>query len=290
LFITQNNGCVIDLQNAIEAPVLTISAGPTNSFIGASRLVDRHDAVIVDIGGTSTDVGLIKHGFPKRTLNTSNIGGVRLNFPMPDVLSIALGGGSYVSPAAAGYHVGPQSAGMNIVKEALCFGGERLTLTDIAVANGHLSIPSADAKRIRMHPSDVQNILSNVYRKISYEIDRMDGGQKDLPVLLVGGGAALIPPDLLGPRHIVPHHANVANAYGAALAEVAGTVDTVISLTKREEVIEKLKNEAQQQAINKGADGKTVRVIDLQIIPYSYMPENLARVTVVAAGKQQKRV
>ena len=83
LMITQNEGSLIEIQRAIDYPVLTISAGPTNSFIGGVRLAGLDNAIVVDIGGTSTDVGLVRKGFPIRSLNKSNIGGVSLNFSMP---------------------------------------------------------------------------------------------------------------------------------------------------------------------------------------------------------------
>lgn len=96
LMITQNDGSLIEMTRAIDYPVLTISAGPTNSFIGGARLSNLENVIVVDIGGTSTDVGFVRGGFPMRSLNKSNIGGVSLNFSMPDVLSVALGGGSII--------------------------------------------------------------------------------------------------------------------------------------------------------------------------------------------------
>ena len=50
---------------AKELPVLTISSGPTNSMRGAAFLSGVEDAVVIDIGGTTTDVGVIKSGFPR---------------------------------------------------------------------------------------------------------------------------------------------------------------------------------------------------------------------------------
>lgn len=285
LFITQNNGCIIDLQQAIEMPVLTISAGPTNSFVGASRLLGIQEAVIVDIGGTSTDVGMVRKGFPKRSLNTSDIGGVRLNFPMPDVLSIALGGGSYVDLSKE--LIGPQSAGMNILSEALCFGGDQLTLTDVALATGEVSIDRGVQEPDAVSQDMAYALMNQAFLRIQREVALMDAGDDTLPVILVGGGAAIMPKGLLTGRYIVPANAGVANAFGAALAEVSGTIDTVVSLANRESVLQLLQEQAIEKAIEKGAANDNVRIVDVQIIPYHYMPDHLARVTVVAAGRQQ---
>ena len=54
------------------------------------------NAVVIDIGGTSTDVGYLIKGFPRESSSRSHIAGVSTNFRMPDVQSIGLGGGSLV--------------------------------------------------------------------------------------------------------------------------------------------------------------------------------------------------
>ena len=64
---------------------------------GAAFLSQNKDAIVVDIGGTTTDVGVLINGFPRPASTRVKCGGVVTNFHMPDVLSIALGGGSIVS-------------------------------------------------------------------------------------------------------------------------------------------------------------------------------------------------
>jgi N-methylhydantoinase A/oxoprolinase/acetone carboxylase beta subunit len=80
----------------MKFPVFTFSCGPTNSFRGASFLTDNKDCIVVDIGGTSTDVGFLMNGFPRPASAYTTIGGIRINFRMPDTVSIGLGGGSIV--------------------------------------------------------------------------------------------------------------------------------------------------------------------------------------------------
>lgn len=46
-------------------PILTFSSGPTNSMRGAAFLSGLSDAIVVDIGGTTTDVGVLRNGFPR---------------------------------------------------------------------------------------------------------------------------------------------------------------------------------------------------------------------------------
>ena len=65
--------CVHSEVKAKELPVLTISSGPTNSMRGAAFLSGVQDAVVIDIGGTTTDVGVIKSGFPREASGYSKV-------------------------------------------------------------------------------------------------------------------------------------------------------------------------------------------------------------------------
>lgn len=280
LWITQNDGSMIDLKRAMDFPLLTISSGPTNSFIGASKLSGAKDAIIVDIGGTSTDIGMIKNGYPKRSMHNVNIGGVNLNFRMPDVLALAIGGGSYVSLQQGTVAVGPQSCGKQLMHEAQLFGGSSLTLTDAAFTAGLLQI--AAARPISLSKNDADKVIAHVIGKIQYGIKRMQGGNESIPVIAVGGGA----PFMSLQDVLFPENYDVANAYGSALAEISGVVDTVVSLEDREAVLQKLKDDALQTAVNKGANPKYVQIVDVAIFPYHYMPGQLARVVIKASGKK----
>mmetsp|Transcript_40980 Transcript_40980/g.39511 ORF Transcript_40980/g.39511 Transcript_40980/m.39511 type:complete len:93 (-) Transcript_40980:322-600(-) len=80
----------------MEYPVFTFASGTTNSLRGASSLTKITDGIVVDIGGTSTDVNILMNGFPRPASSYVEVGGVRTNFRMPDTVSIALGGGSLV--------------------------------------------------------------------------------------------------------------------------------------------------------------------------------------------------
>ena len=63
---------------------------------GAGFLSKKNNAIVVDIGGTTSDFGVIKEGFPRESAIPVDIGGVRTNFRMPDLISIGLGGGSII--------------------------------------------------------------------------------------------------------------------------------------------------------------------------------------------------
>ena len=101
-FLTQNDGTLMDAAFAEKFPVLTFASGPTNSMRGAAFLSGVSEAIVVDIGGTTTDVGSLHKGFPRQATVAVEVGGVRTNFRMPDVFSIGLGGGSLVVDGEAG--------------------------------------------------------------------------------------------------------------------------------------------------------------------------------------------
>jgi N-methylhydantoinase A/oxoprolinase/acetone carboxylase beta subunit len=285
VYITQNNGTIMTLEQACEFPVLTIAAGPTNSFVGGALLGKKENTVVVDIGGTSTDVGLIQNGFARRSLYTSNIGGIALNFPMPDVLSIACGGGSHITLTPQ-IKIGPNSCAHELFIKACVFGGDTLTLTDCAISAGTLDISGANKSLIGISKSEAQVVLSKAQEEISDLITRIKGPHKDLPVILVGGGAALFNKNSFLDQCEIPEHFDVANAYGAACARIAATIDTVISLDKRDETLETLCAQASSMAESKGAQKETISIVQKEIIPYFYIPGNKARVIITAAGKR----
>jgi N-methylhydantoinase A/oxoprolinase/acetone carboxylase beta subunit len=80
-YISQNDGTLMSAQFAAEFPALTFASGPTNSLRGASLLTRLSDAVVVDIGGTTSDIGVLQGGFPRQSNVAIEVGGVRTNFP-----------------------------------------------------------------------------------------------------------------------------------------------------------------------------------------------------------------
>ena len=137
----------MDAAYAERFPVLTFASGPTNSIRGAAFLSGVAEAIVVDVGGTTSDVGALHKGFPRQATVAVEVGGVRTNFRMPDVFSFGLGGGSLVVDGPDGVKVGPRSVGYKLTKEALVFGGSTLTTTDIIVAAGRARLRSSRESR-----------------------------------------------------------------------------------------------------------------------------------------------
>lgn len=97
LYLSQNDGTLMDVDFARRYPVATFASGPTNSMRGAALLSGLDTCAVVDVGGTTSDVGVLTHGFPREATTEVDVAGVRTNFRMPDVLSIGIGGGSLVA-------------------------------------------------------------------------------------------------------------------------------------------------------------------------------------------------
>lgn len=118
-------------------------------------------------------------------------------------------------------------------------------------------------------------------------VSQIEGREKNLPIIVVGGGAILFQNIFPKKRFINPKYHEVANAYGAALAEVSATEDIIVSLIDREKILNNINQKAIAKAIESGADPLHVNLVDIQIIPYHYIPNHMARVVVTAAGKRK---
>jgi N-methylhydantoinase A/oxoprolinase/acetone carboxylase beta subunit len=286
LYISQNDGTLMSVDYCRQYPVATFASGPTNSMRGAAFLSGEADCVVVDVGGTTTDVGALQNGFPREAAVEVKVGGIRTNFRMPDVLSMGVGGGSVVHVDGDALAVGPHSVGYQISKQARVFGGETLTATDLAVAAGLCQIGDPSLVR-RLDSGLVARGLRLVRRRIEEAIDRMKTSGEPVPVVVVGGGSVLLPDQLEGASRVVkPDHFAVANAIGAAIAQVGGEIDKVFSLDglARKEALDQARHEATDKAVAAGAQRDSVSVVDVEEIPLTYLPSNAVRVRVKAVG------
>ena len=283
LYLTQNDGTVMAAEVATALPVMSFASGATNSMRGAAFLSGLADAMVIDVGGTSTDVGQLRRGFPREANSVVEIGGVRTLFRMPDLLSIGLGGGSVVGrdPLA----VGPKSVGYRLTREALVFGGATLTATDVAVAAGLAEIGDRRAV-VGLSRSLVAAVLEEAGAKIEDSVDRMKTEAGDLPLIAVGGGAFLVPDQVAGISEVIQvPHGDCANAVGAAIAQVSGETDQVYRDLPRSEAIALAEAQARERAVAAGADRASLATVDVEDMPLAYLPGNALRVRVRVAGE-----
>ncbi len=286
LFITLNCGTVVVAEEACEYPVYSFASGPTNSMRGAALLAGIDNAMVCDVGGTTTDIGCLVQGFPREANNVVEVGGVRTLFRMPDLLSIAIGGGTIVRRSP--HTVGPVSVGYRLAEEALVFGGSTVTCTDIAVAAGLLEL--GDRSRVAgLDQAFVDASLAMIHSQIADSVDRMKTDAEPVPLLAVGGGAMLIPDTIPGVSEVVHvEHEAVANAVGAAIAQISGETDRIYRDMSREDAIAAAKSDAIDSAVRSGADPDTIKVIEVEDLPLSYLPGHAIRTRVRVVGEAAK--
>ena len=283
-FLSQNDGTLMDAEFARQFPALTFASGPTNSLRGACKLTGLNDAVVVDIGGTTSDIGVLQDGFPRESNVVIEVGGVRTNFRMPDILALGLGGGSLVEEG--GERVGPRSVGHRLVEDGMVFGGDTLTATDIIVADGSVSIGDK-SKVADLDKRIVATAKARMTKMLNLGIEKMKPSSDPLPVILVGGGAILVTEMLDAASEMLrPEHAGVANAIGAAIAQIGGETERLVSYDKlkRSDAIKAVTADATRLAVTAGADSATIRVADMEETAISYMAGNTTRLRVKVVG------
>jgi len=296
LYISQNDGTLISADQAAAHPVLTIGSGPTNSMRGAAFLTGVQDGIVMDVGGTTTDIGVLANGFPRESTVAGAIGGVRTNFRMPDILAIGLGGGTRVHldptlyaaravPAEA-LRVGPDSVGYRIAEDAMLFGGDTLTASDVAVAAGKAAF--GDVARLPdLSAATIAAVWDRFQAMLEDGVDRMKTVRGDVTILAVGGGNFLIADKLKGAAKVVrPPHAAVANAVGAAIAQVGAQVEQIVAYDQmpRATAIERMRADVTARVVAAGGDPETIQIVEVDEVFLSYLPGRAAQLRVRAVG------
>jgi len=291
LFLTQNDGTLLDSAAAANIPIRTFSSGATNSMRGAAYLAGHEtgssSAIVVDIGGTTSDVGvLLPSGLPRQASAYVTVAGVRVNYAMPSLYSIGLGGGSIVRQEGGKVIVGPESVGHYLTRDALVFGGKVTTASDVAVAAGKVDM--GDKSYIGHLEDDlVSQAQRRIRRLLEGGIDIIKTSPEPLPVLLVGGGAVLAPTSLNGSSELqLPPYHDVANAVGAAISKVGGVVDVIQDVADQSviQAVEQAKNMAIQRAADAGAIKDSITIAEVESLPVTYVANQL-RTIVKAIGE-----
>ena len=142
LFVMQSNGGVITSRTARSLPVRTVMSGPAGGVVGAQFIANRMglgEVATIDIGGTSSDMGVISDGLA-RTVDQSAVEGWPIMAPTIEILAIGAGGGSIAWVDAGGaLRVGPQSAGARPGPACYGLGGTEPTVSDACVALNRLN-------------------------------------------------------------------------------------------------------------------------------------------------------
>lgn len=291
MYLCQNDGTLMDLEFASRFPIYTIASGPTNSIRGGLYLTDNSDAIIVDVGGTTADIGIVVNKFPRETTSESEIGGISTNFRMPDIVSIAIGGGTKVKVDGDKITIGPESVGYELATKALVFGGDVLTLSDVAVRLSQAEF--GDKSKVQhLDEAFCHKVMKEVETKIYDAIDLLKTTDDEVNIVIVGGGSVVMPKSITEKDSVsCPHNFGVANAIGSSIAQVGGSYEAMVSFDKveRSVAIEEAVKQATDNAYKAGAKAGTVEVVEIEEFSIAYHPENACRLKVKVVGDLQTK-
>jgi N-methylhydantoinase A len=163
VYITANNGGTVSLATARARPVETVLSGPASGVLAATRVAGDYPALVTfDMGGTSTDIAISRHGQLEFS-NTTLIGDYPLMLPVVNVSAIGAGGGSVVWADNQGLlKLGPESAGADPGPVSYGRGGTRPTMTDCYLTLGLLDPDGFNDGKMRLDVDGAANALARV--------------------------------------------------------------------------------------------------------------------------------
>ena len=243
IHLLKADGGTMSFLSSIDSPDQTILSGPAASVMGATPFASQGDSLVIDIGGTSTDMALLIDGVPVLNPVGIQIGSFQTLTRALETCSIGLGGDSAVTVVAGKLRIGPERHG-----PAMAYGGPAPTPTDALVVLGEITDGDRGqsenginslAKELALSPKEMANrILNDFCQTILSAADNMimrvnskpvytvhelqDGYQIQPHTMSVLGGPARHFAERLGKISafqvsVVPKW-KVANAIGAALA------------------------------------------------------------------------
>ena len=252
LLVMQGNGGTISSQLIAEAAVNTVMSGPASGVMAAAytgRASGHPNLITYDMGGTSTDVGLIENAVPQVSGELELEYAMPIHVPMVDVHTVGAGGGSIASVDAAGMlRVGPESAGAR--PGPICYGrgGAEPTITDSNLVLGRLN---PDKLLGVDHPVTLDHVRGLVLEKVGQRLgldaeaaaaailrianDRMAGAvrlvslsrghdPRDFALFAFGGAGPLhataLARELGIPTVLVPVRPGITNALGCVVADL----------------------------------------------------------------------
>ena len=232
--VMRSSGGLATLAEAAAHPAVALVSGPAAGVVGAVRVAGAEDAITLDMGGTSTDVCLIRGGQAGRS-SEREVGGLPVRLPMVDLQTVGAGGGSIVWRDRGGaLRVGPESAGADPGPACYGRGGTRPTVTDANLLLGRL--PARLAGGLELDPEAAERAFDGIDPAEAVEVVNaemlravrlvsVERGHDPRELALVAFGGA-------GPLHacalaeelgietvLVPEAAGVLSALGLAVAD-----------------------------------------------------------------------
>lgn len=250
LFIMLSHGGVAPVEEAIRLAAATVLSGPAGGVAGstyAAVLLETPNLIPFDMGGTSTDISLIRKSTPGLAIDRG-IAGQRIALPSLDIVTLGAGGGSIARVDGGGVlHVGPESAGANPGPACYGRGGSEATVTDANLMLGLLDPAGLLAGEMKLDRAAAEKALAELGHTLGLDAvsaaagvqrvinARMAEGIRLVSVrrgidptafaLLAFGGAAglhatAVARQLSIPRVVVPRVASVLSAWGMLASEI----------------------------------------------------------------------
>lgn len=263
--------------------VKTWGSGPRGGMEGARALAQhyrKNTLVTMDIGGTTTDIGVVDRG-AVREQRWGSLEDIRISFPLCEVESLGAGGSSVFRVVDGKLKVGPESVGGAPGPACFGYGGKDATITDAYLLLGILDGESyfggslkLDAERARaavtenvakplgLSLDEALVAMEQAYvGKIAQAIATQSKGASDATLLAFGGAGPMSAcriADQLGIKEIiVPRMAAVFSAFGIGFSDIAHSYDAALTDTGDQglaRVIEGLTQRARRDMFAEGFD------------------------------------
>ncbi len=265
LLIMQGNGGTVAAEVVARAAVQTVMSGPASGVMAAvatSKAAGIENVITYDMGGTSTDVGLVRNGLAAVSSELELEYAMPLRVPLVDVHTVGAGGGSIAFVNEAGLlQVGPKSAGAT--PGPICYGrgGTEPTITDANVLLGRLDISKLLGVPKKIPAAQIGAVFDNIVGKklglstlesaaavVRIANDKMAGAirmmslarghdPRDFALFPFGGAGPLhacaLATELNIPTLLIPARPGITNALGCALADLrhdfVNTLNTPLS-------------------------------------------------------------
>lgn len=233
VFVVKGDGSVAKLESVRKIPIDTVLSGPAASMIGAINLTGLENAIVADMGGTTTDIGIVKQKRVELSHNGATVGKWKIRVKSAKLHTFGLGGDSHIRNENGFVKIGPRRV------LPTCRGGIALTPTDILHYTGEflkwnrdktVNVVEQHASEIGVSPEDyISSVKDKLIKIIRLNTLKYNGLR--LPVCAIGAPSKTwysIARESCDFKLIIPDHYEVANAVGAATAAIQESVQVVI--------------------------------------------------------------
>lgn len=231
-YIVKCDGSIVSIDSVWKTPIETILSGPVASVIGAMYLTGLKNAIIADMGGTTTDTALVKDNSVNMSVKGAKVGNWKTMIKSVDISTLGLGGDSRIDYAGGAFIVGPGRV-LPACRDSVQTGEEAaLTPTDLLHVTGefrkwdYLAAHRAVSGSAAKSGISIESFLSEAVNEIKSKLYNQciaPYSKPELPVVAIGAPSAVWfgkAADAYGFKLISPNNFEIANAIGAAMAEI----------------------------------------------------------------------